>query len=212
MNGYATLEPFQVDDSDGLVKRQCHYESPPADANTTSDQYQSLEDRYESVRRFESEYKKLGWTRGRYSSTRERDKARAFWVRSGADGARWLVQRIRDEPHVDVLDHVANLLADMGPACMSPILEKLREAPTLEQADVLLTAIGWLRESSNPQLLEVLADYARHQSADVRETCVLATRALGQSEAVRFLQEWRGTETNAEVIGVLDAEIASRTN
>ena len=72
-----------------------------------------------------------------------RDSAHDFWVHSGTTGAEWLINRLATETHIDVLDGVANLLADLGATSIGPILTKLNARPTRDQADVLLRALGW---------------------------------------------------------------------
>jgi hypothetical protein len=211
MTGSAVLDRFQVDDTDGIVRRERRYDPPPGDAYTTSEQYLSFEEKRAADLRFESEYRKLGWTRGRYASPQFLENSRAFWIRSGVEGAAWLAGRIRNEAHVDVLDHAANLLADIGSCSLSPVLVELQRSPTIEQAECLLTAIGWLPVSHDSSLSFVLVDLAKHPSVDVREACVVATRALFPTDAVPLLKSWFAREADAQIRDAIETEVAERS-
>ncbi len=58
----------------------------------------------------------------------------------GDAGAKWLVERLARETHVDVLDGAANLLADIGPKSVEPIVNSLEHERTRDHAEVLLKA------------------------------------------------------------------------
>ncbi len=68
------------------------------------------------IEEFETYYRLIGWWRGPFGTREAQNAVRHFWVNHGAVGAEWLIERIARESHGDVLDGVANLLADIGPS------------------------------------------------------------------------------------------------
>jgi hypothetical protein len=94
------------------------------------------------IEEFEEFYRRIGWWRGPVATPEARKSVREFWVDRGPRAVTWLVERIAKETHGDVLDGVANLLADIGPASIEPIIGKMEGEPTRDQAEVLLKALA----------------------------------------------------------------------
>ena len=75
-----------------------------------------------------------GWETG---STPNGAGGSEFWFCTGAQGVEWLVRRLRDETHVEVLHDAAALLADLGRASIGPIIEELDHDPAPDQTRAL---------------------------------------------------------------------------
>ena len=54
-----------------------------------------------------------------------------------------LIDRLASETHVETLEGVANLLADLGSSIIQPVVKKLGANIADEHAEALLKAIGW---------------------------------------------------------------------
>jgi hypothetical protein len=135
--------------------------------------------------RFAESYRKLGWYKGPLGTREVQDEVRRFWVTKGAEGAVWLLNRIRDEYSVDVLAAVAEIVGDIGhedAAGVEACLDILDRDPSEEQEDVALTALRWMAAPSAGSLVARLRTaierYLRRPDAEIQERAVLATRAL----------------------------------
>ncbi len=123
---------------------------------------------------FNSEYGRIGWWKGPHATREAQNEVRQFWKSAGAAGAEWLVKRIAKETHGDILEGVANLLADIGPASIIPVVRELDAEPTRDQAEVLLKSLGWIEADHDaavicPKGLETtLEKYLTHSDADIR--------------------------------------------
>ena len=159
-----------------------------------------------TTERFEEEYEKIGWLKGRHATPEALAQARDFWRRQGGPGLRWLVARLRQEWHIDALDGVASLLAAAGETAILPILEELERQPTRDQAGALLQALAWVGEdgiaattSLAPRLEAVLVSLRQHDDADLRERAARSARLLPRAAAVGLLRGWLEGETDADV-------------
>ena len=94
-------------------------------------------------------YQKIGWWKGPNATAEARTLVCEFWRAQGDQGLRWLVSRLRLEGHVDLLDGVASILAQIGETAIPPVLDELERQPSRDQAEALLKALGWLGERGN---------------------------------------------------------------
>jgi hypothetical protein len=166
-------------------------------------------------RAFEQEYARIGNTRGAYSDPRGRDSIRKFWISSDREGAEWLATRIRREHDLDVLDSVANLLADIGAPSVVPILACLEGRWTShDQTATLLKAIGWIRIPHRRRLVgrlrRLLRQFCDHQESEIREAAAMATRCMPRRIALELLNGALASETVESVREVVEEEIAER--
>jgi hypothetical protein len=162
------------------------------------------------ARNFEDFYQRIGWRKGPYGSREAQKSVREFWVGQGAAGARWLVERLARETHVDVLDGAANLLADIGPKSIEPIASSLEYQPTRDHAEVLLKALGWIEAPQDvlaiqlDHLVRTLARYLAHTDADIRAAASAATRILPPDRAIALLARRRESESDPGVLEAID--------
>ena len=77
---------------------------------------------------FETAYDRLGVWAGPYSSRSAIKSELDFWRASGAQGASWLVQRIRNESGNETLNAVANILSNVDTTSLSVVLGTLQAA------------------------------------------------------------------------------------
>jgi hypothetical protein len=155
-------------------------------------------------------YRKIGWWKGPNSTPSIRGNVRNFWVNSGRKGASWLIERISRESHIDLLDGVANILADIGQASVEPIIGILGSGrPSRNQAEVLLKALGWieapLHAVSIPRvnLESVLERYLDHSDPDIREAALASTHILPNESRSAILRRRRDIEPNSDVLDAI---------
>jgi hypothetical protein len=147
---------------------------------------------------FEHVYRLIGWWRGPNSAPAVKRSVRDFWFHCGTTGTEWLIGRLATETHIDILDGVANLLADIGPTSIDPILNKLKARPTRDQAEVLLKALGWVKaprhaiELPAVDVEKILQAYLEHQDSDIRSSACAATSILPSDSAIALLRRRRG--------------------
>ena len=163
---------------------------------------------------FEEQYQKIGWWKGPQAASSVRQGVQDFWASRGPRGARWLVRRLRNESHLDLLSGVANLLADLGEVSLRPMLEELEFEPSRDQAEALLKALGWLgtaRLHAGPfagQLAPILAAFLTHDDPDLREAACRATSLLAPQRALALLEPRLPRELNTEVRQTIGETIA----
>ena len=160
----------------------------------------------ENASEFEDFYQRIGWRTGPFASREAQKSVRDFWVSQGDAGAKWLVERLARETHVDVLDGAANLLADIGPKSVEPIVNSLEHERTRDHAEVLLKALGWIEAPQDvspihlDHLVRALATYLAHPDADIRAAACAATRILPSDRAIALLTRRRESESDPEVL------------
>jgi hypothetical protein len=164
----------------------------------------------------ENYYGQLGWWKGPFAAAEVRNSTREFWLKKGAAGAEWLINRIGNETQSDAMDAVANLLADFGIKAIDPIVRKLQNKPTSDQSEVLLKALGWIEGTEDavpvdPDLREkTLAEYFLVQDPDVRAAAYAATRILPRERAISLLRGRTGIENDAFAVGALEEALEAR--
>ncbi len=164
----------------------------------------------ENASEIEDFYQRIGWRSGPFASREAQKSVRDFWVSQGDAGAKWLVERLARETHVDVLDGAANLLADIGPKSVEPIVNSLEHERTRDHAEVLLKALGWIEAPQDvspihlDHLVRALATYLAHPDADIRAAASAATRILPYDRAIDLLTRRRESESDPEVLEAID--------
>jgi hypothetical protein len=159
-------------------------------------------------------YQALGRFKGPLAAKDVQGAAREFWCGSGVAGARWLVQRLRDEFQIEVMHAAATALASIGASSFGPIFEGLSGNPPVDQAQVLLWALVSLAESepsvhaesAQPEI--VLVEFLQHDEPDLRESAARAMRLLRRDRALRWLSHRLRDESNAEVRRTIEDELA----
>jgi predicted HTH domain antitoxin len=163
---------------------------------------------------FEEHYQRIGWWKGPHATTAARQGVRDFWASLGPRGARWLVERLRNEWHVDLLSGVANLLADLGEVSLKPILDELELEASRDQEEALLKALAWLGAAGTTagplagQLTPILAVFLTHEDPDLREAACRATSLLAPGDAHAVLEARLAAEPSAEVRQAIAERIA----
>ena len=165
-------------------------------------------------RAFEAEYKKIGVWKGRLGTAQERARVLQFWKDHGQQGARWLCRRLRRETHVDALDGVANILANIGEASLAPIVEELEREPSPEQSEAMLFALKWIRPSethpSLDRLVRVLERLLRNGDPDLVERSCAATRVLDRRRAIELLEPVQLGTRDESLSEIIREELAGR--
>jgi hypothetical protein len=159
---------------------------------------------------YEQIYQKIGWWKGPLATAEAQRSLREYWVDRGTAGAEWLVDRIGSETHGDLLDGIANLLADIGPKSIVPIARKLEDEPTRDQAEVLLKSLGWIEATHDDaavhphDLWTILGHYLSDADADIRIAACAATRILPRHRRLSLLSQRRPFEHDPEVLDAID--------
>jgi hypothetical protein len=164
----------------------------------------------------EEEYQKIGWWKGPNATPEQQARQRDFWLRQESPGLLWLVGRLREEWHIDLLDGVASLLSQAGKASIPLLLDELERQPPRDQAEALLKALAWMGETGvevqpflTTRLEANLAMLLQHRDTDLREWASGAARLLPQERAVGLLRRRLDAEPDAslrQVIGeIIDA-------
>jgi hypothetical protein len=164
----------------------------------------------------EAMYQKIGWWRGPNATAEARTLVSDFWRDQGDQGLRWLVCRLRPEWHIDLLDGVASILAQIGDTAIPPILDVLDRQPPRDQAEALLKALGWLGEqekAASPALVErlglVLATFLGADDPGLREWAARAARLLPREQAVGLLEGLVNAEPDADVRHAIQETVAA---
>lgn len=182
---------------------------PSADIHTASDVGARAEPRFPPDVA-EGHYQALGDWKGPRG---ERRAAKEFWLSGGADGACWLVRRLRDETDVETLHAAASLLADLGAISVGPILEDLTESRNPDQSLALLKALAWLGQFDSHPIIEgtqgelILAHRLQEDDADLREAAACAMRLLRPEQATRWLLPRLRDESDEYVRRVIQEEL-----
>lgn len=161
-------------------------------------------------------YGDLGRRRGSPAEIEAREARRRIWHDVGWWAAWWLAQRLRTERDVEVLADAASALADIGREAVDPVVRELRRAwpdGPAEQVEALLDALRWLPadDAASIEVVDsVLAQWLRHDDADLRERALAATRALPAEQACRLLRAALEAETDAGLRDLINDEIATR--
>jgi len=164
----------------------------------------------------ETMYQKIGWWKGPNATAEARALVCDFWRRQGDQGLRWLVSRLRAEWHIDLLDGVANVLAQIGDTAIAPMLDELERQPSRDQAEALLKTLGWLGEqgiAASPSLVErlglVLAMFLRRDDPGLRERAVRAARLLPRERAVGLVAGLLNAEPDVDVRHAIEETVAA---
>ncbi len=158
----------------------------------------------------EFQYRRLGRWSGADASPEIQAESLRFWRESGLLGVRWLIARLRDEPHDGRLRGAASMLADLGREGLIPILEALLGSPTTDQALALLWALGWLgdrEQDGEPQTELVLMQYLLDESPELREASARAMRLLPPGRARIWLARRLRDEPDHEVRRTIEEEL-----
>jgi hypothetical protein len=165
---------------------------------------------------FEDAYQKIGWWKGLNAMPEARALVRDFWRLQGSRGLYWLVDRLRREWHIDLLDGVASILAEAGGAAILPILEELDRQPQRDQAEALLKVLGWIGEDgvrANPSSVErlerTLSKFLQQNDAGLREGAARAVRLLPPEQAVALLANQLDAEADADVRQAIEETLAA---
>ena len=197
-----------IDRTDALLKLDrddgTAADVPPAQAAVCS------EDSLEAM------YQKIGWWKGPNATAEARTLVCDFWRDQGDQGLRWLVSRLRLKGHIDLLDGVASILAQIGDTAIPPVLDELERQPSRDQAEALLKALGWLGERGNaasPPLVArlglVLGKFLRGDDPGLREWAARAARLLPGERAVGLLGELLNAEPDADVRHAIQETVAA---
>lgn len=162
---------------------------------------------------FEDAFQRLGlWSRPYFSRTSP-DPEFDFWKRSGRQGARWLVRKIRTEGGNETLNGVADVLSKLGTTSLFEILENLEDRPSVDQAYCLLNTIGRMGRQADGvigRIVRAVGGYIRHPDLDVREAAIFATSALPPADALQILRSALATESDPTVKEAIRKEIEDR--
>jgi hypothetical protein len=163
---------------------------------------------------FEEAYQNIGWWKGPRSPEQVRVENEKFWAETGPKGARWLVNRLRQEHNIEVLHAAASLLASLGTIVLGPILDALDGTAVGDDGLALLGALSKLGPSDGrtcqTRLLNTVGRYLRHPLPELREAAAAATAILPYKRAIRLLQDVLRTETSAVVREAIQGAIAER--
>jgi hypothetical protein len=146
--------------------------------------------------RFEEPYQKLGRLRGPDATPEMQRQVRRVFVQAGRTGARWLVNRIRDEWSIDALSAVSFLLAELGLDALEPILEALENNPSEDVAEYLLRALWRFPQlpsgSVTTRVVAVLMRYQDPgQDSEIRAAAYRASSCLAPGAANALQQTLR---------------------
>ncbi len=164
----------------------------------------------------EAMYQRIGWWKRPNATAEARTLVCDFWRDQGDQGLRWLVSRLRPEGHIDLLDGVASILAQIGDTAIPPVLDELERRPSRDQAEALLKALGWIGEQGNvasPPLVArlgpVLATFLSGDDPGLREWAARATRLLPRERAVALLEGLLNAEPEADVRHAIQETVAA---
>lgn len=162
---------------------------------------------------FEDEYQKIGRWTGPEAAPEAREKRWEFWRLSGVGGVRWLVRRLREERHIDVLHGAASLLAGLGEVVLEPVFEELARANSRDQSLCLLWSLVSLSEAVPTLRMDaraseaILADRLQDDDPDLREAAAEAMRLVESEQAARWLELRLKDEADDDVRRTMEREL-----
>jgi hypothetical protein len=165
---------------------------------------------------FENVYRRINWYKGQYATPAARKHVRNFWVHSGRTGAEWLVKRLERETHLELLEGVADILAEIGTLGVPSILHALDKKPRRDRTEFLLKALGWIGSNRSfdadfhPRLEQLISSYLRDEDPDIREAACSATEILPAESAIRLLREQLERERDGDVADIIRESIEER--
>lgn len=77
---------------------------------------------------YETLYHRLGRWVGPYASKLAKEAVLSLWVKSGEDGASWLVRRVAEEQNLDALEGASAAIIRMGRAAIGHIIAALNDS------------------------------------------------------------------------------------
>lgn len=161
-------------------------------------------------------YRRINWERGEFASDAARADIKAFWINSGQAGAEWLLRRFLQETDFAVQEGVANLLADIGPGSIRPIIRVLRRQLRSDRVEFLLKALGWIGPIGSQgivdekDLIGLIEFYLKNADQDVRVAACSATGILSREQAIGILRRQLERESDSSIIEVIEDFIADR--
>lgn len=142
---------------------------------------------------FDDYYDKINWRMGPYATQEFRQKVLNFWMVSGPEGIAYLVDRLTQEPHLELLEGVPDILASIGEASVAPLVKALNYSPMLNECNVeaCLKPFSWMGKVIEPdyELLEMIDGHLNLDDDDVFEAAVLACKILPVDTARLILAE-----------------------
>lgn len=145
-------------------------------------------------------YQRLGRTRGPFGTRQGREATGKAWETKEWAGALWLLDRVRRERHLDVLDAVAETLAAHRDRVIPTVVGCFTSSSTGEHdyQAMLLRAAKLARTSGreDARLVAMASEGARSPDAEVREAAYLLLGAIGSDAAQKVLRDALRAEQN----------------
>lgn len=138
---------------------------------------------------FDDYYNRINCWKDPYSKPAVCEDTKRFWLNSADEGIWYLVERLADERHIELMEGVANILADIGPESVSAIVHVLNHRPLWDDSNAawLLKALGWIGEHESHgnyfELLDTIDGHLNSDDDDIFEAAVLACKCLPVEKA-----------------------------
>jgi hypothetical protein len=141
---------------------------------------------------FEAMFDRLGRWTGRSGSRQAQQDLLRRWIRTGEDGAFWLVRRVAEERNLEALDGASTALEAMSAVAAPHIVAALassNKAGDTETALKLLRILEWFPAGDivaiAPSLTAIVERSASHASVELREAAYRCVPLLPNSAEVR---------------------------
>lgn len=169
-------------------------------SNQKHEHYQAVKGTPHAQAHWEASYRQLGDVR----NPQARNSARQELSNAGADGARWLIDRVRFEYDSERLQDTATVLAHIGEECLVAVRDALRSSPSDDEAWVLLRAIGWMTDLPSATIIAdplqtSVISYIDHHNSVLREAAAEALAVLAPERAAGILKSRLSVERDEDV-------------
>jgi hypothetical protein len=139
-----------------------------------------------------------------------------FWSNLGEGGARWLLARMNERLGMRQLWRIADLLTATYGVSVNPILSDLEAVPSPRKASALLSALTAVSPAALrqfiPRIESILRRYLGHPDDAVRSQAAGAIGIIPDPSATVLLRDALTRETDDDVIGALEEELAQRSH
>jgi hypothetical protein len=149
---------------------------------------------------FEVFYRRINHYKGPDASPEAHAEIRMFWNNSGREGVQFLVDKLVDETHLELIEGVMNHLADIGPPSIRPIMEVLTSGRSRYNTECFLKTLGYIGSERGTDgvpprdLAELIMKFFDHDFCDVREAAAMATQILPDKHALDLLYNFIALE------------------
>jgi len=170
------------------------------------------EEALDQNRKFEIAYPALADRRGANATPAGRSLSRKIWMNAGQDAAKWLIDQLEKEQHLEMIDGIAETITELGSLALFAVLSKLeKEAKAKPEYTALLDALSWMTLTLQPvvksRIEGIIRRYLESPAIDCKIAALHLTRLLDDDAARSWIERAKqnaDSELQEEIDDLLD--------